>query len=590
MIYDSPSHIYHSALSFSPSSSWLRGCYKAELASEVAVVTGLPAEWDTCSRTIFFEGRPSALAYRGDIIAVGLRSNDVVILDAITGSSRSVLSGHTNVVSSLAFSLDGTLLVSGSRDETVKLWDVQTGGAIKTFHGHASAVSSVSISPDRATIASGSRDRTIHLWDVRTGKRLHATIRHDSEVTTVSFSPTDSRRLISSSMDSTVRQWGVDGRQIGNAYHEAVAVAHVAYSFDGTRFLSCGGTVATVRDSGSGAEVTQLHATKRIFRYGCFSPNGRFVACAADDAIYVWDITGSEPRLVGNFVGHTEDVISIVFSSSLISGSQDRSVKFWQIGTSPTDSIATDDTPTPLAPAAIESISLFAEETTVVTSDSSGVVKSWDLTTGRCKASFSTPAKGIRDTCLVDGALIVVWWDDAETGVGKYHIWDAGEGKLLRTVGTSSFRPLDLRVSEDGTRLFALVSTSIRGWSIQTGANAGYVSKKEELEGPLIVHGSQVWLASSKSTGWDFGGPRAYPYLLFEEFPRGPRWDFVDRTTRNGIRPTWIQDTVTGDLVFRLPERYVKPSTKTKWDGRYLVVGCPSGEVVILDFNHLHAQ
>ena len=190
MIHESPSHIYHSALPFSPSSSWLCECYKEELAQEVEIVTGLPDEWDTCSRTIFFEDRPSALACIGDTIAVCLRSNDIVILDAITGSKTSILTGHTNVVSSLAFSLDGTLLVSGSKDKTVKLWDMQTGGAVKTFDGHASAVSSVSISPDRAVITSGSQDGTIRLWDVRTGEHSQIVIGHGSDVTTVSFLPT----------------------------------------------------------------------------------------------------------------------------------------------------------------------------------------------------------------------------------------------------------------------------------------------------------------------------------------------------------------------------------------------------------------
>jgi len=357
MIYDSPSHIYHSALPFSPSSSWLRQCYKEELAQEVEVVTGLPDEWDTCPRTIFFDVQPLALAYRGDVIAVGSTSNEVVILDAITGSRNSLFSGHTNTISSLAFSSDGMLLVSGSKDKTVKLWDVQTGGTVKTFSDHTSAVSSVSISPDRTMVVSGSRDGMIYLWDIETGERLHLATRHWSEVTAVSFQPTNSQRFISSSTDSTVQQWDIDGHMVGHPHLEADEVAHVTYSLDGTCFVSCGGTAATVRDSESGGEVVKLQSPKQIFRYCSFSPNGRFVACAAADEIHVWDITSVEPHLIGNFVGHTEDIISIIFSSSLISGSKDRSVKFWQIGTSPKlmNSTMTGDMPMLLASAAIES-------------------------------------------------------------------------------------------------------------------------------------------------------------------------------------------------------------------------------------------
>ena len=43
-IRDSPSYIYHSALPFSPSSSWLQKCYNTDLSLTVKVVKGVPAE------------------------------------------------------------------------------------------------------------------------------------------------------------------------------------------------------------------------------------------------------------------------------------------------------------------------------------------------------------------------------------------------------------------------------------------------------------------------------------------------------------------------------------------------------------------
>ena len=59
----------------------------------------LPDKWGECSRTIPLEGRPEAFAHWGDMIAVGLKS-DVVLLDAITGIRTSVFSGNTGTVSS----------------------------------------------------------------------------------------------------------------------------------------------------------------------------------------------------------------------------------------------------------------------------------------------------------------------------------------------------------------------------------------------------------------------------------------------------------------------------------------------------------
>ena len=545
---------------------------------------GLSDRWDTCSRTISVEGEPSAFAHWGDVIAVGLGSSTVLLLDAITGSRKSVFSGHAGTVVTLAFSLDGTLLVSGSDDKTVKLWNVRTGRIIKTFSDHASTILTVAISSDRTTIASGTEDGAVHLWDVLTGNCHPTPLCHDGRITAISFSPIHSRHLLSSSWDRTVRRWDVDGHQIGAPCHEEGRVAHVAYSLDGTRFVSCGGKVATVRDSESGEVVVKLCMPKEGVQLRCcrFSSDGRFVACVSADAIYVWEITNSEARLVGNLVGHSKPIISISFSSFLISASQDRSVKIWQSNTFSMDP-TTPETPAQPRSPPVESIQLFIEEGIVVTSDSSGVVKVHDLTTGACESSFTTPAKGIQDTHLVDDSLIVVWW---EVGDRKYRVWDIGNGQLIQMVGSSLEEISDLRISEDGSRIFGLGGGRIESRSMQTGEQTGHVKVQGiEREGRLAVHGSKVWLEGSKDVGWDFGDREIPSFSLLTGFQDKPRLLLVDPPTNYIAAPAWVQDTVSGRAVCYLPERYMKPGVRRRLDGRYLLIWSRSGEeVVIVDF------
>ena len=82
--------------------------------------------------------------------------------------------GHTDSVSSIAFSPDGKRIVSGSFDCTVRVWDVETGMLVAgPFKGHTDWVSSVAFSPDGSRVISGSDDRTVRIWEVMENPTVH---------------------------------------------------------------------------------------------------------------------------------------------------------------------------------------------------------------------------------------------------------------------------------------------------------------------------------------------------------------------------------------------------------------------------------
>lgn len=84
--------------------------------------------------------------------------------DVETGKRIRAFKGHTETVSSVAFSPDGTRLLTGSFDKTAKLWDVATGECIRTLTGDTSLVLSVAFSPDGMRVVTGSWDGTAMLW------------------------------------------------------------------------------------------------------------------------------------------------------------------------------------------------------------------------------------------------------------------------------------------------------------------------------------------------------------------------------------------------------------------------------------------
>jgi len=337
-ICNSPSQIYHLALPWCPPSSWIHKYYTIELLQVPKAVMGAGTEWGPCSRTVSFNDYPLCLLYWNNTVAVGSTSGAVIILDVVTGSQVAVLSSHTSWVGSVAFSSDGRSLVSGSDDTTVKFWDIQTGGVIRTFCGHTDWVNSVAISVDCSRIVSGSADSTIRLWDIQTRECL-CIIEQHGPVHYVCFSPMDPRHIISISCGK-VWNWDFDGHQISPTYNGA----HIDFSPDHTQFALCNEKVITIQNSDSRVIVAELCGADNKITHCCFSPDGRLVAAAAGDTAYVWDITGQGPHPVETFVGHTNQITSLVFSSpsSLISTSEDRLVKFWQISPLSTSPVAID--------------------------------------------------------------------------------------------------------------------------------------------------------------------------------------------------------------------------------------------------------
>ena len=558
------------------------------------MVQGLPAGWGTCSRTVSMSSYARDLSFWNNTIAAGSRCGDIIILDAVTGSQTAVLSGHTHEINSLDFSSDGKLLVSGGADATIKLWDVQTGGVVKTFHGHEMQVWSVSISADYARIASGALDNTIRLWDIQT-EECYCIIKQQSIVRHVSFSPKDPQHLLSIS-DVKVWQWDINGHQAGPTYdghqvgpkydgsHIALSSdgSHIALSSDGTQFVTCNNRAVVVQNSSSGEIVAAFHVAGNA-QHCCFSPNGKYIAVATESTACIWEIASSEPHLIETFIGHTDRITSLAFSSpsSLISASCDKSVKFWQIGAP--GSVSTDPKFMFLTSTTIKSITLQGKDGIIITSDPDGVVRTWDILTGLCKASFQTPAKAFhkRDAQLINGKLIFVWYD------WRINIWDAEKGILLLKI-EGPYYPGVLRISGDGSRVFCLRANYIEAWSIQTGEVVGKTeSENEYLTGvrSLTVDGSRVWAhyPSSKVQGWDFGILGSSPIQL----PSIP----PDRLHPNGV-VLWdtglsiIKDKIAGKVLFQLPKRYGKP-VDVQWNSQYLVAYFKPTKVLVLDFSHM---
>jgi WD40 repeat protein len=80
---------------------------------------------------------------------------------------RATLTGHKQIVTSLAFSHDGATLASGSADGTVRFWDTASGRPRACFAWGMGNVQSVAFAPDGLTAAAGGKSpNNLVIWDI----------------------------------------------------------------------------------------------------------------------------------------------------------------------------------------------------------------------------------------------------------------------------------------------------------------------------------------------------------------------------------------------------------------------------------------
>lgn len=209
-------------------------------------------------------------------------------------------------------------------ENLVRTIERQVYREVRRFEGHSDAVTSVAFSPDGRHILSGSQDCTARLWEVATGKELRR-FEHPGPVRSVAFSP-DGRKALTAGGDDWVRLWDVStGRELRRFEGEQCEMTCAAFSPDGRRILS-GGCCGALRmwETGSGKHLRDFQQTDLSAQVLCvaFSPDGRrSISGGNDELVRVWDVEGGEElcRLAAHtcrngFGCHTTDVTSVVFS------------------------------------------------------------------------------------------------------------------------------------------------------------------------------------------------------------------------------------------------------------------------------------
>jgi len=78
----------------------------------------------------------------------------------------STFTGHSSLITAIAFSSNGETLVSASTDKTIKVWDLQLEQSIQTFSEGSGESPAIAISSDGQTLASSSMGNTVKVWNL----------------------------------------------------------------------------------------------------------------------------------------------------------------------------------------------------------------------------------------------------------------------------------------------------------------------------------------------------------------------------------------------------------------------------------------
>jgi len=480
------------------------------------------------------------------------------------------LAGHTGVVSSVAYSQDGSRLVTVGEDG-VKVWDAQSGDELFGLEPDVSTSAAV-FSPDGKLLVLGNWDGVLEIWDVPSGNQLRT----------------------------------LDYRTSLNAEASAAfdPVVSISFSHDG-KLLMSGYTRQLTRiwniESGE-YQVFAGHAARGRFG-GDFdldlSPDSSLiVTVGADGTIRLWDVVSGEEKLVLLASGPekpelspSETVfpgyilfagpeagrqVSVDFNSDgtrLATAVSDGAVSVWDLSTDFQEAIQTlviNESTTAMA--------FSPDSTRLATIGKEGVARIWDSSTGRellTLAGHTSP--GTHLAFSPDGRYLATSSQD-----GTVKIWDVYPGGELLTLVGEGFNSIAL--SPDGNRLIT-AGESLVIWDSFSGEKLQSLDIKNVGKIALSPNGAYLVASQTLPAGdtislWDMDTSRELfqlpnPALIIDDIEFHPGGMNLTTSHDNCVTRVWQLESRLIDYVINQDKNFdvCVFDSAYSWDAKYLLTG-----------------
>ncbi|TIC61504.1 WD40 repeat-like protein [Wallemia mellicola] len=272
------------------------------------------------------------------------------------------LEGHTDSVTSVAFSKDGQFVATGGMDGFVKIWDtsdwslkvdlqlgdectlmrssVPKGDNMNVFSGHTEMVTCGRFTPDGKAIVSSSSDGSLIMWSPTEGTAItkitanDARFNLDGGITAMAVNPAGTIAVAGGAAGGVRAVNLSNGQVVGSfeCHKEGESIEAVAFIPEGAAGQGPAGVVVTAGTDGvlNVIDLTTMRVRNTmnieepitVLEFQHQSPF--FAVGCVDHKVRMFDArTGSQ---VKEFEGHSEPVLSVAVSkdgSRIITGSDD---------------------------------------------------------------------------------------------------------------------------------------------------------------------------------------------------------------------------------------------------------------------------
>lgn len=245
---------------------------------------------------------PLALAASNGLLLSGSKDTNAMVWSLEEKKLLTVLVGHTEPVTAVAFVPKSDCVLTASSDKTLKLWkptnEPEIRSALSSVIAHEKDINSVTVSLDGKLVATGSQDKTAKLWkiDKNVLSPVRSFIGHKRGVSCVSFSPVE-RVLVTAGSDKSVRIWSIDDGSCLSTFTEfSSPVFCTKFTFNGLQIITgeSSGAIKVLRvKTGAPDYVNDSAHSQRVCGIA-FDDKYNVLTCGEDGRLCIWNDNSEE--------------------------------------------------------------------------------------------------------------------------------------------------------------------------------------------------------------------------------------------------------------------------------------------------------